>query len=68
MDVSHTQPKLLDTEHAWGRKFQTKKNAFNGHMVEYIVDPKSAVLLLSITPFYAVEINSQVMFVVIDIC
>ena len=46
MDVSHTQPKLLDTEHAWGRKFQTKKNAFNGHMVEYIVDPKSAVLLL----------------------
>ena len=24
MDLSHTQPKLLDAEHAWGTKF--KKN------------------------------------------
>ena len=27
MDLSHTQPKLLDTEHAWFRKFPTKKHA-----------------------------------------
>ena len=28
MDISHTQPKLLDAEHAWGRKFQKEKNTF----------------------------------------
>ena len=28
MDLCHTQPKLLDAEHAWGRKFQTEKNTF----------------------------------------
>ena len=26
MDISLTQPKLLDAEHAYGRKFQTEKN------------------------------------------
>ena len=25
MDLSHTQPKLLDAEHVWGRKFQMEK-------------------------------------------
>ena len=25
-DLSHTQPKLLDAEHAWSRKFQTEKS------------------------------------------
>ena len=26
MDLSHTQPKLVDAEHASGRKFQTEKS------------------------------------------
>ena len=25
MDISRTQPKLLDAENAWGRKFKTEK-------------------------------------------
>ena len=34
MNMSHTQPKLFDAEHAWGRKFQMEKNAFEvrGHV------------------------------------
>ena len=29
MDLAHAQPKLLDTEHARGRKLQTEKIAFH---------------------------------------
>ena len=28
MELAHAQPKLFDTEHAWGRKLQTGKIAF----------------------------------------
>ena len=70
MDISHTQPKLLDTEHAYGRKFQTEKNAFEvrGHR-----STQSSTLSIQngrfafITPFDACEINSQGMFAVEDI-
>ena len=34
MELAHTQPKLLDTEHGRGRKLQTEKIAFQvrGHV------------------------------------
>ena len=34
MDLSDTQPKLLDAEHAWGRQFQTEKSTIEvrGHV------------------------------------
>ena len=34
MDLSHTQPMLLDAEHAWGRKFQKEKSTLEvrGHV------------------------------------
>ena len=41
MDLSQTQPNLLDADHAWGRMFQTEKNK-----IEYVVNLKSSVLLL----------------------
>ena len=33
MELAHVQPKLFDTDHAWGRKLQTEKIAFEvrGH-------------------------------------
>ena len=33
MELAHAQPKVFDTEHAWGRKLQTEKIAFEvrGH-------------------------------------
>ena len=48
MDISHTQPKLLDAEHACGRKFQTEKNTFEvrGH-----ISTRSSTLLIPNRPF-----------------
>ena len=48
MDISHTQPKLLDAEHAEGRKCQTEKNAFEvcGH-----VNTRSRTLAIQNRPF-----------------
>ena len=42
MDIVHTQLKLFNTEHAWGRKVQIGKITFEAH----VVVPNSAVLLL----------------------
>ena len=70
MDISHTQLKLLDAEHYWGRKFQTEKNVFEvcGHICHGRVHCRSKIGRFdSITPFDAFEINSQVMFIVVDI-
>ena len=51
MDISHTQPKLLDAEHAWGRKFQMEKNAFEvrGH-----VSTRSSTLLIQNRLYYSI--------------
>ena len=48
MEISHTQPKLLDAEHAYGRKFQTEKNAFEvrGH-----ISKQSSTLSIQNRPF-----------------
>ena len=65
MDISHTQPKLLDAEHAWSRKFQMEKNTFE---VRGRVHCRSKIgSFVSVTPFDAFEINAQIMFVVEDI-
>jgi len=70
IDLSHTQPKLLNAEHAWGRKFQKVKSTLEvrGH-----VSTRSCTSLFQnrlfcfITSFDAFKINFQVMFVVVDI-
>ena len=67
MDLSHTLPKLLDAEHAWGRKFQTEKSTLevHGHISTWSSSKISR--FASISPFDAFEINSHVMFVVEDL-
>ena len=72
MDTSHTQPKLLDAELAWCRKFQMEKNTFDVHVH---ISTRSSTLSIKnwLFCFYysinfdAFEINSQVMYVVKDI-
>ena len=61
---------LLDTEHASGRKFQTKKTylKFAVTQAHGRVHCRSKIgCFASITPFDAFEINSQGMFAVEDI-
>ena len=48
MDLAHAEPKLIDNEYAGDKKLQTEKIIFevHDHMIECIVFPNSAVLLL----------------------
>ena len=51
LELAHAQPKLFNTEHARDRYIQTEKIAFEvrghvGYMIECVVIPNSAVLLL----------------------
>ena len=71
MDLSHTQPKLLDTKHVWGRKFQTQKSTLEvrGHLSTRSRTHRHSKIghFGYITPFDAFKINSLAMFVVEDI-
>ena len=71
MDLSHTQPKSLDAEQAWGKTIQIGKNTLSLEVCGHVSTELSKSSFQNwrfacITPFGAFETNSQVMFVVED--